>query len=179
MKATKTQTARKANTGKGKAPRKPVRTEIPYGGKNGAGEAKPIKGGKRFGIAIAQEPGRTRYTAKYGKAETRLGGLIRCMGATGYAYREADQFLADHGLPGLSLNTLKSQLHSGATAGAMKPKDFARWAKQLAESGTKKGNPLHHGIPSKDDLKVFGPVLKKALAYYRERIVKASRTVGK
>lgn len=137
-----------------------------YGGRNGTGIANPGK--NRFGVKVEFYQGsgpRGRYNVKYKGSSIPVTEFMRVLGAKGYTWQEVDCFLADSGMPNISLNTLKSQVNSGyrSTLSAKELKDTSLDGKAT--------NATHHGVPSEESFDIFGTkLLKEAKAYYAKRV---------
>ena len=159
----KAKTARKvvatANTSISWKTKKPVQ----YGSAQGTGTAKPGKA--KFPVSITFNNtigGRGSYIVETKKGHrSPLTRFLRVLGAMGFSTQAADMFLADHGLPGISMNTLRSQLHSGYR-GTLPEKV------RKQTSVNKKSDGLHHGSAEPDDMKGYS-FCKEACKYYTKR----------
>lgn len=137
-----------------------------YGGRNGTGVA---SGGKnKFGVKVEFEQGsgpRGRYNVKTKSGVLPISRFLRVLGACKFTWQMADHFLADSGMPGLSLNTMKSQVNSGYR-GTLTPKE------QKSSSIDGKGtNATHHGIADAEDIETVGKkLLADAHKYYAAKV---------
>ena len=136
---------------------------VTYGSAQGTGTAKPGKA--KFPVTITYNNtigGRGSYIVETKKGHrSPLTRFLRVLGAMGFSTQAADMFLADHGLPGISMNTLRSQLHSGYR-GTLPEKV------RKQTSVNKKSDGLHHGSAEPDDMKGYS-FCKDALKYYAKR----------